>query len=109
MTSARDRIRALNDALRQHHRGGTIVITQGVQALGAETIQAIVEAVAAFNEFDGGNDPYGEHDFGSLEVHGRTVFFKIDYYDRELTWHSPDPSDPAVTRRVMTIMLAEEY
>jgi hypothetical protein len=47
--------------------------------------------------------------FGSFEVEGETIFFKIDYFDKSLTHHSPDPSDPSVTERVITIMLAEEY
>jgi hypothetical protein len=37
------------------------------------------------------------------------VFFKIDYFDKSLRVHSPNPADPAVTERVITIMRADEY
>jgi hypothetical protein len=56
-----------------------------------------------YDDFCHANDPHEEHDFGSFEVDGHTIFFKIDYYDSTLTVHSPDPSDPAVTKRVITI------
>ena len=99
----------LNDRLRQSHSGGQVMITRGVQALGPEFIAAALRAVAAFDSFDADNDPHGEHDFGSVQVQGHAVFFKIDYYDQSLSGHSPDPADPTVTTRVLTIMLAEEY
>jgi hypothetical protein len=102
------RIRELNDQLRCEHRGGTIMITAGIEAMGADFITAVDVALTKV-AFDPGNDPYGEHDFGSVDIKGKRVFFKIDYYDRDLCFASPDPSDEAVTRRVMTIMLAEEY
>jgi hypothetical protein len=103
------RIRALNDELRQHLFGSNAVITPGVAALGQEAVERIVKTIAIFDDFCQANDPYEEHDFGSFEADGHTIFFKIDYYDKALSMHSPDPSDPAVTERVITIMLAEEY
>jgi hypothetical protein len=60
-------------------------------------------------DFCHANDPHEEHDFGSFEAEGHTIFFKIDYLDRSLNYHSPDPADPAVTVRVITVMLADEY
>jgi hypothetical protein len=58
---------------------------------------------------DGGDDPFGEHDFGRFEHGGRTILWKIDLYDRGSKFYSPDPIDPAQTNRVLTILLAEEY
>jgi len=69
----------------------------------------VLASVANFENFSEDNDPWGERDCAILTVNGRRVLFKIDYYDLELQCHSPDASDPAVTQRVMTVMLAEEY
>jgi Protein of unknown function (DUF3768) len=103
------RIRALNDELRQNLAGGVAVMTPGVAALGQEAVDRIVKTIAVFDDFCHANDPYEEHDFGSFEAEGHTIFFKIDYFDRNLKYLSPDPTDPAVTVRVITVMLADEY
>jgi Protein of unknown function (DUF3768) len=103
------RIRALNDELRARLTGGMAVITPGIAALGEEAVQRIVKTIEVYDDFCRANDPHEEHDFGAFEADGHRVFFKIDYYEKTLTYHSPDPADPAVTKRVITIMLAEEY
>jgi hypothetical protein len=103
------RTRQLNDAARAAMKFRFVYATVGVQALGSETMSQVVEHVRRFDAFDSGNDPWREHDFGSISVGGEHIFWKIDYYDRELSAGSPDPADPAVTSRVLTIMLASEY
>jgi hypothetical protein len=109
MTTKTQQIRALNDRLRQDFSDGTAVLTRGVAALGAAAVARIVKTVAVYDDFCHANDPYEEHDFGSFDADGHVIFFKIDYYDKSMTRHSPDPTDPTVTERVITIMLAEEY
>ena len=104
-----DRIRALNDDLRKNLATGMAVITPEIAALGQDAVERIVKTIAVFDEFCHANDPHEEHDFGSFDVEGETIFFKIDYFDSDLQYHSPDPADPAVTRRVITLMLASEY
>jgi hypothetical protein len=104
-----DRIRTLNDELRQYLLGGLAVITPGVAALGQQAVERIVKTIAVYDDFCHANDPHEEHDFGSFQADGQTIFFKIDYFDKTLMYHSPDPSDPAVTERVITILLADEY
>jgi Protein of unknown function (DUF3768) len=69
----------------------------------------IVKTIAVYDDFCHANDPYEEHDFGSFEADGHTIFFKIDYYDKNMEFHSPDPTDQTLTERVITIMLSEEY
>ena len=104
-----DAIRTLNDEFRQTLRGGIVVFTAAVLALGDQAQAEILKTVAELDRFDPDNDPHGEHDFGTFEFEGQRLFFKIDYYDLALYWHSPNPADPEVTTRVLTVMLAEEY
>jgi hypothetical protein len=103
------RIAALNDALRSTYNSGTLVLTAGIQAHPEEVQVGILYAVRNFNAFTPDNDPHGEHDFGSLTHQGIHVFWKIDYYDQNMVFHSEDPADPASTQGVLTIMLATEY
>jgi hypothetical protein len=74
-----------------------------------ETSDELIKAIAEFNNFTEDNDPYAEHDFGAITIKGQTYFWKIDYFDLNLKFGSPDPSDPNVTRRVITIMHSSEY
>ena len=68
-----------------------------------------VAAMQSFTDFNADNDPRGEHDFGILDLDGSSFYFKIDYYDLNREGFSPDPSDPLVTARVLTILEASEY
>jgi hypothetical protein len=74
------RIRCLNDVLRATFTGGKVVMTDGVAALPETDLARLLADVRSFDEFNGDNDPHGEHDFGSVQLAGRTYFFKVDYY-----------------------------
>ena len=103
------RIRELNDHLRRRLAGGYIMITPGVRAFGDSFVGRVLHTVQQEAEFTADNDPYEEHDFGALDVSGHRVFWKIDYFSPDLESASPDPADPEVTARVLTIMLSSEY
>jgi len=104
-------IQRLNDAFRVSLSAdlGQVVLTSGFAHLDAETITQIMDAVRTYDHFDEGIDPYHEHDMGRFTAGGEGYYWKIDYYDRSLEFHSPDPADPSVTIRVLTIMRVDEY
>lgn len=104
-----EKIQLLNDLFRITGLGGRQVFTPGIRAMGLVAMIELRLQIAKFDAFTADNDPYGEHDFGSLTFQGQTVFWKIDYFDDTLTWASPDPADPTLTTRLLTIMLASEY
>jgi len=101
------KIRQMNDHARCNFADCQIVLTRAVQKL--ENLDCLFTQIQQFDVFTQANDPYGEHDFGAVQHLDQTIFWKIDYYDLDMTMHSPDPSDPNVTARVLTIMLGEEY
>lgn len=102
-------IRSINDELRTTGKGGQIFITTGIRFRGEAFIMAVNKALKTFNDFTPENDPYGDHDFGRMEVEGVPILWKIDYYDTELKYGSDNPADPSVSSRVLTMMLANEY
>lgn len=105
----RARIRALNDTFRSTFSGGQVVMTPGVANLSPDLREAILADVRAFAEFEGGDDPYQEHDFGVVERSDQRIIWKVDYYNKDMDGGSEDPADPDQTTRVLTIMRAEEY
>jgi hypothetical protein len=105
------RIQLLNDRLRAFPfpPHGQLVLTRGVADLPAADVASVLQAARAFAAFTPDNDPHGEHDFGAFEHGDVRYFWKIDYYDLQMQYHSPDPANPGVTRRVLTAMRADEY
>jgi hypothetical protein len=104
-----ERIRVLNDNFRSTFIGGQVVMTAGVADLPMDVKARVMLHVQRFADFNENNDPFGEHDFGRFELASETFFWKIDYYNQDMTGGSEDPSDPEETARVLTIMFAGEY
>jgi hypothetical protein len=98
-----------NDRFRITFLGGQVVMTVGVKGRRGAFVQRCLAAVRAFDTFNEENDPYGEHDFGILEVDSQKVYWKIDAYDHEGQYGSEDAADPTLTLRVLTFCLPEEY
>lgn len=111
-------IAAQNDAFRRSILGtapvadapqGQFMMTRGVAELGADARLDLTRRVAAFDAFTTDSDPQGWHEMGVIDLDGTTVWFKIDLYDVDYRYGSSEPSDPAQTRRVLTLLLPSEY
>ena len=124
--SQRDRIARLNDMARKAMGiACTAVATVGFRSLPASDQSRVRELIETFDAFDEDNDPHGERDFGTIYQLGdgrwtterprvrdderERVFWKLDYYDRDIRFGSEDAANPAISRRVLTIMLSDEY
>jgi hypothetical protein len=99
----RTQVAILNDQFRESGFG--VTLTGGIQSV--KDLNGLMDAIRTFDSFNESNDPWGEHDFGRLEWHGDKVFWKIDYYNETLDeWEDPLCGS---CKRVMTVMLSEEY
>ena len=120
------RIARLNDLARKAMGVAcTAVATVGFRSLPDADQSRVRELIETFDAFSEDNDPHGERDFGTIYQLGdgrwtterprlredecERVFWKLDYYDRAMQFASDDAANPAVTRRVLTIMLSDEY
>ena len=120
------RIARLNDLARSAMGVAcTAVATIGFRSLPPSDQSRVRELIETFDAFDEENDPHGERDFGCIYQLGNgrwtterprvpddereRVFWKLDCYDRDFRFGSEDAANPAITRRVLTIMLSDEY
>ena len=120
------RIARLNDLARKAMGVAcTAVATVGFRSLPEADQSKVRELIETFDAFDEDNDPHGERDFGTIYQRGdgswtterprlsdderERVFWKFDYYDRDLQFGSEDAANPVITRRVLTLMLSDEY
>jgi hypothetical protein len=104
----------LNDLARTdpHRVNATWHTTKGVADLmegGQDRRRELQEAIAGFSAFDPGDNPYGERDFGALTLWGQRLCWKIDYFAPEGEELSPAEWSVELTRRVLTVMLVDEY
>ena len=96
----------LNDIFRKSlgmTGSGRVVMTSGVDGLPDEIKTKVLLAVRDYDNFEDGDDPCGEHDFGVIELAGQPkTYWKIDYYDENFEYGGD-------VNRLLTIMLASEY
>ena len=109
-----ERVAELNDmfrktVFRKSTDTGTVLLSQGFQALPIFTQLPIFVKICMLgnDEFEEENNPYGEHDFGAIEMEGGKIFWKIDYYKNSDMEYGTDDKENCY--RLLTLMLAEEY
>lgn len=87
---ARKRIADLNDKFRKNlPAGGRVYMTAGVNGEGPEFVSKALAKMIAFDDLSADDDPHREHDFGSFQLGGEKLFWKIDLYERAIVKHRP--------------------
>ncbi len=101
------KVAQLNDRFRRRQEGhGDIVVTPGIRDQGSAFVAKALASVQAYDDFPA---EHPCHDFGIVSVDAIRIGFKIDAYDRDVIFGSPNPADPMVTHRVMTVFTPLEW
>lgn len=120
--SATQRIATANDAFRRNmfvkielgktetqRPNGIITVSAGVHHLPPDDKARVLVAVKNFNDFNADNNPYGEREFGSIELAGiPPVFWRIAYYEDETMQFGAEAPEVQCFR-LLSIYLAEEH
>ncbi len=85
------------------------MITPEVSYLPQDQLNELVTKVRELDDFTLENDPCSEHNFGKVTQDDMDYFWKINYYDLDFESCTVDPANPVKTRRVLTLMRADEY
>ena len=89
---------------------GRVLFTRAIAERGPLFPLLCLLEIARHEAFDPEDDPEGLRDFGAVEADGERVWFKIDLYaDKAMEWGSERPDDPALTYRVLTVMLPSDW
>jgi len=100
----REKIAALNDQLRTTFKGGRVQMTRSVYDLDDRLRGRALSVLARYNTFD----PASEHDCGVFIFAGFAFEWRIEYRGKDGVGHSPDPADPDMTMRVLTLYVTED-
>lgn len=72
-----ERIRQANDELRKNGKGGLVLVTSALDALGENTVAAAVSFLRLFRYFSDEDDLQGLHEAGSYHSAGVRIFWRI--------------------------------
>jgi hypothetical protein len=86
-----------------------LAFSDAVKYLKIDQIKELLGVIIKYNDFNEGDDSYNEHDFAKVIYDSESFYWKIDYYDQQLTYHSENPADENKTIRVITIAYLHEY
>ena len=100
----RGKIIELNDQLRTTFKGGRVQMTRGAYDLDKRLRGRALAVMARYNKFDADS----EHDHGVFIFAGYAFEWRIEYRGTDGTGVSPNPADPQVTLRVLTLIAVND-